>query len=559
MTLTASGCQSVITDSSTIDVHVYPNSTVEISGDPIICGAGMNAVSTVLTANLNDTVVDADGYTFEWRLFNRTIDSTDANVNGAADSSVLDYTLTVSDNPYIFTVIVHNPNGCTTESAPFYVYVNDTADINVTISEYDICEGGEVTFIANIGDYNMPNLTYQWYSEDTTNAIAGATQSTYTTTLDTAADYTFIVRVFQPTSNCVAYGENTVHVHADPVVTVAISDEDTTICEGGQFTLTATAVYDSILGTPVYTWFRNGVEVANATEATLTDSPVTVDGDVTTYQYEVLVTLTASGCQSVITDSSTMNVTVLPNPTVEIAGDHSICGNGVGADTIHLVANVNDTVADVDGFTYEWRLFNLTVGTDSNVFDTVVPSNDEPYIFTVFVRNENGCTVESAPFEVLVNEPVVVTALTTEYDICEGGTVTVSAHLDNYNIDGLTYQWVANGDTISGATSSTYTTSLDSTTTFEVIVEQPTTSCISNAEVTVNVHPDPVVTVAISDEDTVICEGGEFTLTATAIYDSVLGDVTYTPRRSGCDPRNQRQRYRYLRRWSGDSDSYRSV
>jgi hypothetical protein len=532
VTLTASGCQSVITDSSTIDVHVYPNSTVEIEGDPIICGAGANTVSTVLTANLNDTVTDVDGYTFEWRLFNRTIDATDTNVNGAADSVVLDYNLTVSDNPYIFTVIVHNPNGCTNESAPFYVYVNDTADINVTVSEYDICEYGEVTFYANIGDYNMPNLTYQWYEGDTTNAIAGATQSTYITTLDTVGAHTYVVRVYQPTSNCVAYGENTVNVHADPTVTVAISDEDTTICEGGEFTITATATYDSILGTPVYTWFRNGVEITNATEATLTESPVTVDGDVTTYTYEVLVTLTANGCQSVITDSSTMIVTVLPNPTVEIAGDHSICGNGVGADHVILTANVNDTVADVDGFTYEWRLFNLTVGTE-NTIDTVLPSNDEPYIFTVIVRNENGCTTTSAPFEVLVNEPVVVTALSTEYDICEGGNVTVSAHLDNANIAGLTYQWVANGDTIPGATSPEYTTSLDSTTVFEVIVEQPTTSCISNAFVTVNVHPDPVVTVEISDEDTVICEGGEFTLTATAVYDEILGDVTYTWTKNG--------------------------
>ena len=535
VTLMAAGCQSVITDSSTIDVHVYPNSTVQIEGDPIICGAGMNAVPTTLTAHLNDTVADADGYTYEWRLFNRTIDATDTNVNGVADSSVLSYNLTVSDNPYIFKVIVHNPNGCTNESAEFYVYVNDTANIVVTVDEADICEGGTVTFTANIGDYNMPNLTYQWFAGDTAeaNLIGGATQSTYTITLDTAATYTYFVRVYQPTSNCVAYGSESVTVHADPTVSVAISDEDTTICEGGQFTLTATATYDEELGEPVYTWFRNGVIINNATTNVLTESPVTVDNDITAYTYEVIVTLAQSGCQSVVTDSSTLTVTVHPNATVEIAGDHNICGAGEGADHVILTANVNDTLADVDGYTYEWRLFNNTLGFTTNELDTVLESNDEPYFFTVIVRNENGCTTTSERFDVTVHEPVVVTALTTEADICVGGQVTVSAMLDNYNIEGLTYQWMIGADSIEGATNATYTTTLDSTTTFEVLVAQPTTSCLSRSTVTVNVHEDPTVSLAISDEDTVVCEGGQYTLTATAYYDEVLGEATYTWTRNG--------------------------
>lgn len=64
-----------------------------------------------------------------------------------------------------------------------------------------------------------------------------------------------------------------------------------------------------------------------------------------------MVTLPQSGCQSVITDSSTVVVTVYANPTIEIAGDHNICGTGVGAETIHLVANVNDSVTNSHGFT----------------------------------------------------------------------------------------------------------------------------------------------------------------------------------------------------------------
>ena len=137
------------------------------------------------------------------------------------------------------------------------------------------------------------------------------------------------------------------------------------ICEGGQFTLTATAHYDEVLGDVTYTWTRNGVVVENAYGDTLVDSPVTVDNDPTNYTYTVIATLTASGCQSVVTDSSTINIMVLPNPTVEIEGDHIICGSGDSIDNVHLVANVNDSSEYVDGYTYEWRLFNRTL-TDAD-------------------------------------------------------------------------------------------------------------------------------------------------------------------------------------------------
>ncbi|MCK9339580.1 MAG: hypothetical protein M0P38_06275, partial [Bacteroidales bacterium] len=528
VTLTASGCQSVVTDSSTITVEVLPNATVEIEGDPIICGAGVGLDTLHLVANVNDTSALVDGYTYEWRLFNATI---------AETTNVLDTLLPVSDNPYIFTAIVHNENGCTYESAPFYVYVNDAAEVVVTSTENDICVGGEITVTANIGDYNMPNLTYQWFSvvgTDTTE-IAGATQSTYTTILTTTT--TFFVEIEQPTSSCLAYGNTTVNVHADPTVTLAISDEDTVICEGGEFTLTATATYDPELGLPTYTWFRNGVEIENAYTNTLTESPATVDGDVTNYTYSVLVTLTASGCQSVVTDSSTITVEVLPNATVEIEGDPIICGAGVGLDILHLVANVNDTSAMVDGYTYEWRLFNTTLAETTNVLDTLLSVSENPYIFTAIVHNENGCTSESAPFHVYVNDAAEVVVTSTENDICVGGEITVTANIGDYNMPNLTYQWfsVVGTDTteIAGATQSTYTTILNTTTTFFVEIEQPTSSCLSYSNTTVNVHADPTVTLAISDEDTVVCEGGEFTLTATATYDPELGLPTYTWFRNG--------------------------
>ena len=570
VTMSANGCQSTIDSNSTRVITILPNATVQIEGDPVICGAGNERDTLRLIANVNDTSARVDGFTYEWRLFNRTLTVDDTNSNNnvvvisGLDSTVLTVLAAPSENPYLFTVHVWNFNGCSTSSEPFPVFVNDTTSLVITASETEICRGGEVTLFANLGDYNVPSLTYQWSSlqenASTIDTIAGATSSTYTTTLDSTT--TFYVDLVQTTSSCLSQAAITINVHDDPVVKLDIDDNDTIICDGGQIRLIAHASYDTVaLGVPTFTWFRNGFEIENAHDSILVESPLTVDGDSTRYTYQVLVTLTASGCQSVITDSSTVDVYVFPNPTVEIEGDHFICGDGIGMDTLVLTANVNDTVV-ADSYTYEWRLFNRTLedsvnivwGATTPVLHMVLEPNDEPYIFTVTVHNPNGCTTISAPFSAIVNKAVAVTALTTETDICKGGEVTVSAHLDNYNIEGLTYQWYKATDTtttrmqvgdtdsnivaniIPGATESTFTTILEDTTTFYVVVSQPNSSCYTIASVKVNAHNDPVIdSITISDGDTNICEGGQFTLVAHASFDENLGTPTYTWFRNGVE------------------------
>ena len=538
VTLAQSGCQSIFTDSSTVTIVVHPNATVEIAGDHNICGAGEGADHVILTANVNDTLDDVDGYTYEWRLFNNTLGFT---------TNELDTVLEPNDEPYIFTVIVRNENGCTTISAPFEVTVHEPVVVTALTTETDICVGGQVTVSAMLDNYNIEGLTYQWMIG--TDSIEGATSATYTTTLDSTT--TFEVLVAQPTTSCLSRSTVTVNVHEDPTVSLAISDEDTVVCEGGQYTLTATAYYDEVLGEATYTWTRNGEEVVNAHGATLTESDITVDGDITTYTYTVVATLTASGCQSVVTDSSTITVTVLPNPTVVISGDPVICGTGNNATSVQLTAIVNDHSDLVDGFTYEWRLYNRTLtaddpmvvaGADSNVLEVLAAPSENPYVFTVHVWNENGCSTSSNEFPVFVNDTTSIVITASEYDICVGGEVTLFANLGDYNVPNLIYQWytINNGtvDTLGGATSSTYTTTLDTTTTFFVNLIQTTSSCLSYSELTINVHEDPTVSLAISDEDTVICDGGQFTLTATAYYDTILGAATYTWYRNGYEIEN---------------------
>jgi hypothetical protein len=67
-----------------------------------------------LFANIND-IYPTSNLNIQWRLSN-------TNISGATNAT---YTGTYggTDNPYVFTVIVSNPLGCVTTSAPFEVLV----------------------------------------------------------------------------------------------------------------------------------------------------------------------------------------------------------------------------------------------------------------------------------------------------------------------------------------------------------------------------------------------------------------------------------------------------
>ena len=86
---------------------------------------------------------------YQWKENN--VDLTDAS----ATTNRLGITRGQQDEPYIYTVVVTNEtDGCSTTSDPYYVYVNDSVIVEVTSTVDSICVGGEVTFTANLGDYN---------------------------------------------------------------------------------------------------------------------------------------------------------------------------------------------------------------------------------------------------------------------------------------------------------------------------------------------------------------------------------------------------------------------
>ena len=181
---------------------------------------------------------------------------------------------------------------------------------------------------ATLENYNLDYLRYQWYKDAIveSNRILGAHEPVYTVIPD--ATTTYYVEVYSTLGGnshplCTALDTFTVVVVDDPVVeSVAITE--TRVCDGGQVTVTAHATGGVGSDEYVFTWFRNNELMEGITDSTFTESPLTVDGDVTTYVYSAYVSQASSGCQSVRT-FATDTLTVYPNPTVVIAGDPIIC------------------------------------------------------------------------------------------------------------------------------------------------------------------------------------------------------------------------------------------
>ena len=304
------------------------------------------------------------------------------------------------------------------------------------------------------------------------------------------------------------------------------------ICDGGQVTITANT--EGLVGEGIYTWYRNGELIEGVTGAQFLESPLSVDGDVTTYSYSAVVTSTISGCNSAMVTSPIL--TVYGNPVVGISGDAHICED----EPVNLMAFVDHVSDPVGNLTYTWfesgqQRDNLVNGipVNSQVYLEYWYPSDQPYVFTVRVTRDNGCTTLSDPFYVYVHEKPVVNITATDEAVCEGGEVTLTANLDDYNTSNITYQWftqtidaievqisatefVTVYDTvitnIAGATTQTYTTVVDETTVYGVLVNQTISGCTATDLVTITATTVPVVTEILITPSAEICDGGQVTL-----------------------------------------------
>ena len=507
----ASGCESETFTFAPIVVN--PNPTIELVTDPIVCAEGANNV--VLYANVDP--MPATTLTYRWFEDNAPV--------AVTEDSVYMFTKPYRDYPYSFAVELVNDYGCVAR-AEASVYVNAAPVVNITATETQICNGGEITLTATLDDWNADMLTFQWYDGET--AIAGANELSYTV-VPTVGAHDYHVAIHQLTSLCDATSNHiAVNVVADPVVMTIANNipEENAVCDGYQVELTAN-IEGGVAGGETYVWYRNGEIIEGAVAANFSEVVSALNNEPTAYTYAVEVAQTAAGCASTV---KTMNAfTVNPNPTIELVTDPIVCAEG--ENNVVLYANVEPTPATA--IEYKWLENNAVFATTT--VDSIAltkPYRDYPYSFAVQIVNEYACSATSEAL-VYVNAAPVVNITATETNICEGGEITLTATLNDWNADQLTFQWYDGETAIAGATELSYTVvpALGSHD-YHVAIHQLTSLCDATSNhITVTVNEIPVI-ASVTASQYNICNGGQLTITATPVDGYQAGEV-YTWYRNG--------------------------
>jgi len=309
--------------------------------------------------------------------------------------------------------------GCSSTSAPTVITVTPLPVPTITASgPTTFCQGGNVDLTASSG------TSYQWY--EGTTLLAGATNAKYTAN----ASGNYKVTVGNPNGCTATTPATTVTVNAAATPTISINGS--TICQVGGYTLTASAG-------SAYKWMSNGAVINGATNSTYIASA-------SAPSYTVEVT-NASNCKAT---SSSVKIPVIEQPIAAITagGSTGFCEGG----SVILTAS--------KGISYKW-MFNgnaISGGTNATYEASVGGS------YKVEVNNGPNCIATSAPTTVSVLTKPIATITTVESTtICPGWSVTMGAST------GASYQWMLNGNAISGGTNAAYTATSGGSYTVDVI------------------------------------------------------------------------------------------
>ncbi len=456
----------------------YTSSTLS-NGDVVTCvmtsseaclttaTATSNGITMSVTANVtpavsvavspNDTICDGTSVTFTATPTNGGATPTyQWKLNGSnVGSGGTTYTTSSLSNGDVVTVVMTSSLTCVTSATATSTGITMTVNPNLTpnvtaaVSPNDtICDGASVTFTATPTNGGA-TPAYQWKVNGTN---VGANSNTYTTASSTNNDVVTVVLTSSEacvtrsmdTSNAITM---TVIQNVTPVVIIGVSPNDS-ICPGTSVTYTATPTNGGV--TPSYQWRVNGNNVgANSTTYTTTGIQ---NGDaVSAIMTSSIVCVTKQA-----DTSNTINMTVFPQtiPTINIAANTgtTVCRDG----EVTFSSNITGGGTTQS---YQWRLngVDITGATSTTYFASSVNNAD---VYTCRLDITATCPAPdsaiSNPLTMTVVDPTVDVQVSPGDTLCNGVPAMFNISATNVGASPK-YQWILNGNEISGATSNMFT------------------------------------------------------------------------------------------------------
>lgn len=383
---------------------------------------------------------------------------------------------------------------------------------NVSISNSNtVCLNSNPSLTATIINNSELNstidvLSYQWYLNN--NPITNATTTSYTPTLPG----NYFIKVTN--SPCSVTDSNIIRIIANPNIQIASS---ATICENDSYTITSTNTNASINSSLSYQWYKNGVAIAGATNASYTVTKFNQIPNTTAQYY--LETIEQGTCANV---SNTVSITINALPVINTSL--------TTLEQCDYINNTLDGIAETNLFQLYNYFTNNTSGltlyfyTDSGLTQLINnPTNyinsSSPFLQTIYVKlvNENvipNCTSENiGRFTLQINPtsvanypniPPVCPEINQNYGFVDfdlqrilikntyfsSSDVSISFHLTTSDAS-TGFNGLTNSSQIPVGTTTVYTRVISNTTqscegigTFEVIVTQaPNQNIITNESV----------------------------------------------------------------------------
>jgi gliding motility-associated-like protein len=303
--------------------------------------------------------------------------------------------------------------GCSGNTASVTVNVNTDPIITAQPTpDTTICVGGTYPLSVDL-QFGAGTALYQWYLSPTgTNSggimIPGSSGQIVTNTngytvlytppvFSTPGDYTYYCVITYGPNGCgsLTTAPATIHVIADPVVTISPFTSDS-LCVGGTAQC-LTAIVSGGIGENSYLWNPGGA--VNQTFCPPSDSAGT-------FSYTVVVNQTGIGCGSL--PSNVVPIYIVPDPVVTINGEIEVCD---GAE-VPLTTTVTGGIGNVTN--YDWfqsqpvgSPFVPMPGWNAAGDTTVALFEDIEYQVTI-EQSGNGCNAVDTHFINVVPDPIVV-------------------------------------------------------------------------------------------------------------------------------------------------------
>lgn len=505
--LTDAGCVSN-TVSTQVTLSMLPT-VINVTPDTIICD------NDELILSATNATMDDISYTW-----------TGPNGYMATGTAGGGETFTESINPinnfgagaYTLTV---DADGCAADPIVVNVETRPNPTLAPIVGGGTYCEGDSVTLFT----FNtVPGIDSIFYTCILPNAdvvveMSGGMDTIFITFPSiTMADAGILSCAGESTDSC---GSSLVTALINVQATPVIDDitPDTTVCSGGNFTLTAS---NSAVGTGgvAYTWtgpngfvFTGAAPFNGPFNATIPDISV---GDAGEYCLNIT---TDAGC---VAEEVCTNITVNPTPmlTPTDGGGDYCAGDDVTLTTMNTVVGVGDlmfTCTGPNGFE-----LTGTVGEGENI-ELILENitTDMAGTYTCVVESAEGCMSNESSATVNISAAPSIIDINGGGPYCEGETINLTAGNDVVGVGMIDYTWTGpNGFTFTGTAGENgpFTASIPNaqlTDAGEYCLNITSAAGCGGDEmcVMVEVNPNPIVDNFTGGGD--FCEGDATTLTGT--------------------------------------------